>query len=773
MDTQPPAEIRSELSRDLTTFDITMVGVGAMIGAGIFVLTGIAAGTAGPALLLAFLLNGLMTSATAMTYAELGSAIPEAGGGYLWVHQGLSAAQAFLSGWMSWFAHAVAGSLYALGFGAYFTLLLQVLGIQIPPGLEPLLHKGLAVVVILLFSWINFRGVSEMGKAENFITLAKIAILGFFIASGLRVITMDPSRLQNFHPFLPKGWTGVFIAMGLTFIAFEGYEIIVQAGEEVKNPKKSIPRAIFLSLGIVLPIYLLVAFVSLGAVTPDQPGMATWQWLAEHAELGVAMAARQFMPLGTYLLLLGGLLSTISALNATLFSSTRVSFAMGRDENLPAFFASIHPRTRIPHNALMLSSLLMITMAVLVPIQDVAAATDLMFLFLFLQVNLAAVQIRKRWGDELDYGFRTPWFPLFPYLGAASQLVLAIFLLIYSPLAWLSALVWIGVGLSIYYQWIRPRLHRKEATPVVLRERYNVGDEARRRVLVALSNPETMPFLTRFGAALVQQQDTPTELMLLHVIHLPHQLPLRQGERYLPRARELLEQAREVAREAGVDPQLLVRISHRPTQAILDTVMEDRVDHLVLGWRGPSGSPHTLLGRGVETILSRAGSHVFLTELRKHTDSMEFRRILIPVSYPPQLPLLLQAARAACDTRGACVQMDVIHIHAPDLPERERSSLQQAFEERLDTTKQQLEIPVQFQLIPSRHPFAEILSRSREYDLVILGTGRQRWLDRKVLGLPLSRLIFRMDTPVVLVRGKDAPFLRFMKELRAFLFGEI
>ena len=102
----------------------------------------------------------------------------------------------------------------------------------------------------------------------------------------------------------------------------------------MKNPRKSILRAVFLSLGIVLPIYLLVAFVSLGAVSPDTPGMPTWQWLAEHAELGVAMAARQFMPLGTYILLLGGLLSTISALNATLFSSTRVSFAMGRDDNL-------------------------------------------------------------------------------------------------------------------------------------------------------------------------------------------------------------------------------------------------------------------------------------------------------------------------------------------------------------------------------------------------------------------------------------------------------
>ncbi len=759
-------EFRSELSRDLTTFDITMVGVGAMIGAGIFVLTGIAAGTAGPGLLLAFLLNGLMTTATAMTYAELGSAIPEAGGGYLWVHRGLSPAQAFLSGWMSWFAHAVAGSLYALGFGAYFTLMLQVFGVPIPHGAELLLHKILAAGVILLFAWINFRGVSEMGKAENAVTLAKIAILGLFIASGLWVIFQDPTRLEHFHPFLPKGMSGVFIAMGLTFIAFEGYEIIVQAGEEVKNPRKSIPRAVFLSLGIVLPIYLLVAFVSLGAVTPDTPGMPTWQWLAEHAELGVAMAARQFMPLGTYLLLLGGLLSTISALNATLFSSTRVSFAMGRDDNLPETFAAVHPRTRVPHNALVFSTLLMLLMAEFLPIEDVAAATDLMFLFLFFQVNLAAVRIRRRWGNELDYGFRTPFFPWIPYLGALSQLVLAVFLLFYSPLAWLSALAWIGVGISLFYLWVRPRLQRKTATPVVLREVHQVVTP-RRRVLVALAHPRTLPFLTRFGAALARSQPEPTELLLLHVIAVPHQLPLTSGERYLPRARKLLEQAQAVAREEGVAHHLLVRIAHRPTRAILETAAEEGVDHLVLGWRGPEETPHALPGRGVQTILSRADAHVFALELR---GSMTFRKVLLPVSYAPQIPVMFQALRAACATAGPCESVEVIHIHPPDLPAETLRRRETAFVEQI--RQHGRDLPVRFHLVPSSQPFREILSRSRAFDLVVLGTGRQRWVERQVLGLPLARLIHRMDTPVILVRGKNAPFLRFLREIQIFLFGD-
>ena len=188
------------LIRDLSLFDITMVGVGAMIGAGIFVLTGIAAGTAGPALILAFALNGVVTIFTAMVYAELGSAIPEAGGGYLWVKEGLPTWNAFLAGWMSWFAHAVAGSLYALGFGSYFDLALRNFHVTLF-GLsgEPL-QKLLAIGVAILFILINFRGVSETGMVGNVVTIGKILILALFIACGFWTIASIWINSRLLHP---------------------------------------------------------------------------------------------------------------------------------------------------------------------------------------------------------------------------------------------------------------------------------------------------------------------------------------------------------------------------------------------------------------------------------------------------------------------------------------------------------------------------------------------------------------------------------------------
>ncbi len=163
-----------QLSREMGLMDVTMIGVGAMIGAGIFVLTGIAAGVAGPALILAFLLNGFVALLTAMSYAEFGSCYHDAGGGYLWVKEGLPKWNGFLSGWMSWFAHAVACSLYALGFGAYFEHVLKEMGLTIPHWsfLSP--QKTLAVGIAILFAYINFRGASEAGKIGNLVTRPRL-----------------------------------------------------------------------------------------------------------------------------------------------------------------------------------------------------------------------------------------------------------------------------------------------------------------------------------------------------------------------------------------------------------------------------------------------------------------------------------------------------------------------------------------------------------------------------------------------------------------------
>ncbi|MFN2135548.1 MAG: amino acid permease, partial [Candidatus Promineifilaceae bacterium] len=667
------AAANTELSRDLSLFDVTMIGVGAMIGAGIFVLTGIAAGAAGPALILAFSLNGIITVFTAMAYAELGSAIPEAGGGYLWVREALPGPNAFQAGWMSWFAHAVAGSLYALGFGSYITLVLNELGVPFIGPEGGIAGKVFAVIIILIFLGINFRGVSETGMAGNIVTVLKILILGFFIVSGLWAIYRNPEFLNKFTDFAPNGLGGIFTAMGLTFIAFEGYEIIVQAGEEVKRPRTNIPKAVFLSLAIVIPIYMLVAFVSIGAVTPDTP-IETYQWLAEHAELGVAEAARQFMPLGTVLLLIGGILSTMSALNATTFSSTRVSFAMGRDRNLPKAFAEINPWTRTPYKALMFSGALILFMAIAIPIEDVAAAADVMFLLLFLQVNLAVIIIRRKYGDRLRYGYLMPFFPVIPIVVICIKFMLAIFMFRYSPTAWYFTILWLAIGFGIYYLYARPRKREEERTPIIMEERLAVeGVDDGYTVLVPIANPASLPVLIQPALNAARRQNG--SVILLNVITVPDQLPLSAGRRYLKESRALTAQGAQIVEADGVRVQTLVRIAHNAADAIIQTTEEHNIDLLIMGWRGDSHSTSSYIGSNIDRIVREVNCESLIVQSSR---TPPFEKVLVPIADPMQIQTALDAAGYFCD--GGCQQIDVVHVFRPETTEDEKTKYLETLE---------------------------------------------------------------------------------------------
>lgn len=744
-----PTETRTELSRDLGLFTITMVGVGAMIGAGIFVLTGIAAGTAGPALILAFAANGVVTFLTALAYAELGSAIPEAGGGYLWVKQGLPGPNAFLAGWMSWFAHAVAGSLYALGFGSYLGLVLEELG-WLPWGLSAdHLEKPFAVAIALAFVAINFKGVSETGLAGNVVTLAKVAIIGVFIVTGLWALVEEPAKWTNFTPFAPEGLGGVLAAMGLTYIAFEGYEIIVQAGEEVKDPKRNIPRAVFWSLAIVIPIYILVAVAAVGAVDPGD-GTPTWQWLGQHEELGLAEAARQFMPLGTTLLLVGGLLSTMSALNATTFSSTRVSFAMGRDRNLPRAFARIHATTRTPYLALVASGGLIIAMALTLPIEDVAAAADVMFLLLFLQVNVAIITIRRKYGDKLDYGFLVPFFPVLPVVAIVLMIGIAAFMFHFSPVAWYFVGGWIGVGFILYYAYARQREHEKRATPVVLRE--TLEREERFRVLLPVADPARARALVKLASLVARRRGG--EVTLLHVVQVPAQTPLRVGREWIQQARdEVLDRAEEMLQETDAPFNIVVRVAHQPAEAILDEVIEEDIDLVVMGWRGHTRHPRTAIGSNIDHVLRHADCHVLVL---KAGDLEDIESILVPVSYPEQARLMLEVAGDLAEEQGATI--DLYHAVAPGIGAEERREEIGELREGLEGMENLEALigsgKVEIEVDETKNVVGGIVRRSRDYDLTMVGASREGWWHKLVAGTVPERVLRRSTGRLLLVKHR-------------------
>jgi amino acid transporter/nucleotide-binding universal stress UspA family protein len=728
-----PTEVR--LSREMTLMDATLIGVGAMIGAGIFVLTGIAAGVAGPALILTFALNAIVAFLTAMAYAELGSCFHDAGGGYLWVKEGLPKWNGFLSGWMSWFAHAVACSLYALGFGAYFGHVLQELGVAVPQWGFMSPQKTLAVVTAVVFAYINFRGASETGKVGNLVTITKIVILTIFVGFGLELMLHRGNWQAAFDPFMPYGWGGVFKAMGLTFIAFQGFEVIAQSSEEINNPRKNIPRATFLSLIIVIPIYLLVAVTALGSV---QPGNVTaWEYLAGHKEIALVEVARQFFKGGGVLILIGGLISTMSALNATIYSSSRVAFAMGRDRNFPAFFSKVHPKNFTPQWSILVSLAVVILMSVSLPIEDVASAADIMFLLLFLQVNIAMIRLRKKRPD-LDRGFTVPLFPLLSIIGIALLLFLAVYMFQYSMIAWVVTTIWVAFGLLIYIFYAAHReiehVRKVRALERIERKEYSI--------LVCLSNPETVYSLTSIAVAMARAHQG--EVIFLHVIEVGEKQPLSAGLEETYRINDLASQASSLAEKTGVPHRFIIKISHRISKGIIETATEEDCNFIVLSRQKKPTVLDRVFSSMMDTILHRSPSEVAVMHGSIPQDGI--RRILLPYASSVHTSLAVEVAPAI--TRYFNATLHVAIVQDPDMPSLEREKL-------INEAKKNVQehFPeAKYTVITERDVLAGILDASANVDLMLMGSRSGEFLQLLLAKSLTQEITEQVHCPVLWLR---------------------
>ena len=729
----PQNDIRVNLSRELTLFDITTIGVAGMIGAGIFALTGIAAGIAGPALLMTFFLNGIVATLTGLAYAELGSSMPEAGGGYLWVREAMGDFSGFLAGWSSWAAHSIACSLYAVTFGAFFSEVLLMSGVPIQ---QALISKISAFAILSVLAYINYHGVKESGKIGGFVTLLKIAILLIFSAFGIYRTVTKPDWILSFTTpsFMPNGFVGVLAAMGLTYIAFEGYEIIVQSGEEVKNPEKNIPKAIVISLWVVVAIYILVAFSSLGAIS----NVPSWVYLGKHAELGLVRVAEQIMPFGSAAIIAGGLISTISAMNATIYSSSRVAFAMGRDALLPESLADIHSKNRTPYKALLFSFLIIAVMALL-PIEAVATAADIMFLFLFIQVNTVLVVLRLRRPD-IRRPFTVPLVPYIPIVAIVLQLVIGYYLITelrHGSLMLVTALVWIALGVTIYFAYSEKKkaLKMEEIAKTVYEEKPLTEREF--KILVPIANPLVASKLVRFASAIAKERKG--EIELLSVITIPFQTPPSAAYRYVDNAKKFLQ---ELINSSDVPTGGIVKIGHVASEAILSTIEEVKPNLIVMGWRGRTFRRDFVLGSTIDPILVKARCDVAVVRFERG-EERKIRKILIPTAGGPHALLAAELARDLARQYGA----EVTLMYAGE--ERKRQRAERAFEE---TSKPLEGIKVSRTFVVIRDSVKAIARESYNHDVVLIGASNKPFLKNFLLGVFPEMVAKRSSRTLVMTR---------------------
>ncbi len=774
----------AKLVRSLNLLDVIMIGIAAMIGGAIFVLTGPAIGLAGSSVILAFIINAIITLFTAMGYAELGSAMPEAGGGYLWVREGLPRPNAFISGWMAWLAHIIAGSLYSVGFGSFFVSLLHMtnlLTIHSLFGFIPI-DKLISVISIAIFTIINIKGTSETGKIGTMVTMVQLLAIIAVIVTGLWAMAHNSHWNSNFADFMPMGIGGLVSAMGLTFIAFEGYEIIVQSGEEVKNPKRNIPKAIFISLALVVIMYCLVAFVSIGAIFPKN--IPAWQFIGHSGDLGISKAAQLFMPYGAFIVIIGGIVSTLAALNATTFSSARVAFAMGRHYNLPHKLSAIHSKFKTPYVSVIMSSIIMAIMAYALPLDSIAQASAVIFLLLFTQVNISVITIRKMYGDKLDYGFKTPFFPIVPIIGIILKMGLAVYLLFTAPFSWVITILWIMVGFTIY----RIFTFRKEVdhySPIVTSEGNLIRKDYRILIPYTPDNPDR---LIRYAIRVAKEKDG--EINILRTITVPDQTPLSAGVAFIDSSRKTFAPLEKILNEEDMVYHYFVKISHDATEAVLSTTAEQKIDFLIIDYETIKNNKklQTLLTCDYLAIHPHGDSNIVME--RSFGNGAEIaksgkKNMIVLYDDGDNSDEILKITRWFANTE--IFNLKVISINRKNKGNRKNTETVQLSKDNnnaenkiqkdqfLETTGVELhEIHVSESLEKDGTQFAKLILKSiveHNPDLVITEStiGKYNLFTNSSFA---NLLIYRLNCPIIIVKDFSLPFVNILTRILKRIMGQ-
>jgi basic amino acid/polyamine antiporter, APA family len=427
------------LKKTLGAFELTMLGVGAIIGTGIFVLTGVAAADyAGPALVLSFILSGLACTFAALCYAELSAMIPISGSAYTFGYVGLGEIWAWIIGWDLILEYCVAVSAVAIGWSGYIVNLLSAVGINVPaafasaPGSGGIVNLP-AMIIIVLISCLLLAGAKESAKLNNILVAVKLIVVVLFIVLGVSHVKPD-----NWTPFMPYGWSGVFQGAAIVFFAFIGFDAVATAAEEVKNPQKDLPKGIVGSLLLCTVLYI--------AVSAILTGMVPYLDFRDNAAPVAFALAQVGINWGSALVSVGAVAGITSVLLVMTYGSTRLFYSLSRDGLLPKVFSEVSAKTGTPVKSTILVMVACATVAGFLPIGRVAELTNMGTLAAFVIVCLSVIVLRKKRPD-LERPFSVPLVPLVPILGVVFCLFLISQLPTFTKVAFL---IWIAIGFVIY-----------------------------------------------------------------------------------------------------------------------------------------------------------------------------------------------------------------------------------------------------------------------------------------------------------------------------------
>ncbi|MFX0552513.1 amino acid permease [Lactiplantibacillus plantarum] len=438
------ATYHSPLKKELKTFDLTMLGIGAIIGTGIFVLTGTGALTAGPGLMISFVLAAIACLFASLCYAEFAAMVPESGSAYTYAYTTLGEIVAFIIGWDLMLEYLFAVSTVSAGWSGYFQSFLAGFGLKLPaalsaaagsvPGVTSYFNLPAFTIIILITTLLSL-GVKETKRVNNVMVVIKLAVVLLFIFTAVRFI-----KPANWSPLLPFGFKGVFGAASSVFFAFIGFDAISSSVEETLEPSKTLPRSMLLSLGICTILYVAVSAIMTGVVPFE-----TFAKYIDHPISAVLIYSGQNWMAG--IIDLGAILGMTTVMLVCLYGQTRISFSMSWDGLLPHVFSDISAKTGAPLKSTVLFGSIAAIMGGFIPLADLAELVNIGTLTAFTLVSFSILRLRKTQPD-LRRPFKTPWVPFVPIM----SIICCVFLLInLKPVTWIRFVVWLAIGMVVYF----------------------------------------------------------------------------------------------------------------------------------------------------------------------------------------------------------------------------------------------------------------------------------------------------------------------------------
>ena len=747
---------QDDLRRELGFWDALTIGAGTMIGAGIFLLAGVALELTGPAAIFSYVAAGIVCMITAASAAELATGMPTSGGDYFFVSRSLGPALGAISGVGIWLSLTFAISFYLFGLGEYLSQFL------------PITPFWGAFGGGLLLTGLNVYGAKESGQMQVIVVLTLLGILGAFCGIGAFYI-----EWSNFTPFFPFGGAPVASTTALVFVSFLGFVKIAAVAEEIKDPAKNLPRTLIGSVALVTVLYVVILLVIGGIFEQETIG---------EVKDPLTQAARTLAgPVGAGAIIFAGLLATVSSANASIMASSRINLAMARDRMVPNWLSAIHETLLTPHRAILLTGVLALSFLLIESLEQLAKIASVLQLYSYAALNVGCVALRVAKPDWYEPSYRTP---LFPYAQGFAALACLGIVLYSGPFAQIAIVVLIVASLAWYAVWGRSRVEIDHAVPefraqwaeqgwgaltapateftVELPEALAPGERAinadePRRVAVALANPAHESDLLQLGRYIATGSTDGGHVSGIHLVDVPIQTPLREArDRFTERPsveraiETLTETAKARARANGTRPlhktamESVVDVAHDVFGGLINETQNQQSDLLLMGWQG-GFNVGRIYNSPIQRIVRDLPADLAVLKDRGFEQMEE---ILLPWGGGLHAQLGLEIALRVARTRDATVNL--LRVVREDVDaEQEKEALADTVS---DLVGSDTNVRYRVQHADSVTEGIDAAMTATDYDFVIIGASRE-WTLRQVLFGSIPDVVAdRADCSVLMAR---------------------